>query len=207
MAQKQCKFRAGAECGRFLTRLRARELTEERLRLCRPSASHFTGKNDQTSSSMCSRELWINSFFPLASLTQRSAVLPCATTVGSPVPSERRHQRGIHGNLCSMEEWKTVRDDLQPSSVRSRGPSPARWWRREHRLPSTTERRHFPERSLDDPTPCLRASCSVVATGVKWTATPGETRGGEARRGGGEAKGAEEGALGRGKNPSWKGGK
>ena len=155
------------------------------MRLCRPSASHFTGKNDQTSSTMCSRELWINSFFPLASLTQRSAVLPCATTVGSPVPCERRHQRGIHGNLCSMEEWKTVRDDLQPSSVRVlegqqvEVPHQHIGGDASTGFPAHPSGGTFQSVASTTQHPCLRASCSVVATRVKWTATPAETRGGE----------------------------
>ena len=37
-----CQFGAGPEGGRFLTRLRPRELSEESLRLQGPSASHFT---------------------------------------------------------------------------------------------------------------------------------------------------------------------
>ena len=39
-------------------------------------------------------------------------------------------------------------------------PSPTRWWRREHRLPDTPERRTFQRRSLGDPAPpaCAQAA-------------------------------------------------
>ena len=133
---------------------------------------------------MCSREPWKNSFFPLASFTQRSAVLPCATTVASPDPSERRHQRGIHGDLCSVDEWKTVRDDLQPSSVhvlegqQVEIPHQHVGGDASTGFPTHPSGGTFQSVASTTQHPCLRASCSVVATGVKWTATPADARGG-----------------------------
>ena len=91
-------------------------------------------EQEKNKENMCSRHLWINSFFPSASLTQRNAVLPCATTVGSPVPSERRHQR-VSTAICAP--WKSGRPSSTTSNSRasacwsgskaSRGPSPAHW--------------------------------------------------------------------------------
>ena len=60
------------------------------------------------------------------------------------------------------------------------GPSPSRahLWTHEHRLRDTPDRRRFPERTHDDPALLPARKLHGVATGVQWTATPAEARGG-----------------------------
>ena len=54
---------------------------------------------------------------PESSGCTRSFLLPTTTTVRGAVPSQRRNQCGVHCDLCSVAERKTVCDNLQPTSI------------------------------------------------------------------------------------------
>ena len=94
-----------------------------------------------------SPDLRVGTFFPIAP----SSLAHC-------VPSERWDQRGVHGDLCAMEQWQTVRDNLQSSGVNV-------VQRKQVRVPhqhvccdrgsgfDTRDPQRSPKRSLDGPEP------------------------------------------------------
>ena len=124
-------------------------------------------------------EFRVSAFFPLACFVQGLAVSPGCASARLPIPVERGHHGRVDGKLRSSKQGKAVCHHLQPGLASNRLNS-AKSRSRTNTLDLTlappsrqtlaaTDSRAHPRRPQD---PCCRASCSVVAKGVEWTATP-----------------------------------
>ena len=95
--------------------LRLRKASEEMGRLIGPLTASLSSQDHQTGSSTLSHQLRVCGLFPAPRFLQSHAGAPW----GSPprLPPERRHQRGVYCQLCSLPQGQPVCDHLDPSSI------------------------------------------------------------------------------------------
>ena len=137
----------------------------------------------QSRPSSGANQLWIRALFPPPGSRQRRPIRVSRARSCRPVAMQRGNQGRVDRQLCASEERQPISDDLQPSRI-------SRIWNRQVHIPDhdvgrdscssfTTDPRscalHRETSSSQDP--CPSASCSVVTTGIEWTATPAIARG------------------------------
>ena len=177
-----------------LSHLRPRQSRQEFCCLCGPSPAHLCTKNDQSGSTTLTGELRIGSFLPSPRHLQSFPVRVGSPSPSSAVPMERRHHCGVNCELGTSMQWKRVSNDFQPPPVQPVGLCKVHV---ANKHVQTNTCSAFPAnpccRRLQRPTstpehPCCCASCTVVAKGVEWTATPAAAN----REGKGQSKSSKE---------------
>ena len=125
----------------------------------RPTPACLTSEHHQTGPTLVARELWIPEFFGSPRLVQRSSVTSSTLPSWSTICSDNTDHCGVDGQLSAMEKREAVCHHFQSTVVHS-------WHGQEVQILGM-----FWE------TPArVRTSSPVMATRVKWLATPASCR-------------------------------
>ena len=166
----------------FATGFRFGQLGQETPGLRRPLASHFQDNHHWTGSSVDSHKLWVRACLPLSCCFQSHSINIRSTSPRGPTSPECTHQRRVQRELCSSKQGKAIRHNFETSSIRAlqmlqikitdhdvgRDSAPCLSANpRQHALQSKPS----PPQNSSPP-----ARSTVVATRIKWTATPASTR-------------------------------
>ena len=82
------------------------ELPQERLRLSGPPPAHFASEDHELCQPKSTSQLGIRSLFSSSGDGEGCSILPGTTWTWQNVASHRRHQCGVNGQLCSVNNGR-----------------------------------------------------------------------------------------------------
>ena len=152
------------------------------LRLLRPPTPDFDAQHDQACSAVVAHHLRVRALFPSTCFPQSHPVNPISSPSGGAVGTDGAHDGGTHCQLCATEKGQTIQHHFQSFGINHAWLDQVQVFDHHVRNDSSTSfptnPRHStfqsPRSTCQDS--CPRARCSVVATRIKWTATPAGTR-------------------------------
>ena len=146
--------------------------------LLRPSASSLASKDDQARATVLARQLGVSAFLGAACLVESSPVSGGTLSPWGSIGSDGTDQGRVDGQLGTVEERQTICNHFEATVIQL-----ASWQEVEvldsdiggHRSSLSADARGT---NLQGKLPTSEhpdvARCSVVATEVKWLATPAE---------------------------------